>query len=128
MTTPATPDLAPAGPKAPATPAPNGPTSTAFTARLAVSAVLLAVYYARFFLLVRQEVSTLVQIAILLIAALLLALPERVMPRSNLHRRRAIGTCTVTARTSTPRTAPRPSPARSTTPSRRSSRTSRPAA
>jgi hypothetical protein len=46
MSTPATPDLAPAGPKPPATPAPNGPTSAAFTARLAVSVALLAVYYA----------------------------------------------------------------------------------
>ena len=52
-----------------------------YTLRLIGAAfALLSLYYARFFLAVRQETATLVQIAILLIAAAVLLLPIRRVP------------------------------------------------
>ena len=47
---------------------------------VAVAFVLLTLYYARFFVAVRQEASTLVQIGILLAAAAVLALPVHGAP------------------------------------------------
>ena len=42
---------------------------------------MLALYYARFFVAVRQETATLVQIGILVAAAAVLAVPARLTPR-----------------------------------------------
>jgi hypothetical protein len=47
---------------------------------IAVAFALLTLYYARFFLAVRQETATLVQIGILLLAAAVLAVPARLTP------------------------------------------------
>jgi hypothetical protein len=47
---------------------------------IAVPVALLSLYYARFFLAVRQEASTLVQIGILLAATAVLAIPVRLTP------------------------------------------------
>jgi hypothetical protein len=44
---------------------------------IAVAFALLTLYYARFFVAVRQEISTLVQIGILLAAAVVLVVPAR---------------------------------------------------
>ncbi len=54
---------------------------------LALAFVALSLYYARFFIAVRQEASTLVQIGVLLVAAAVLSVPLR-LPRMNL---RALG-------------------------------------
>jgi hypothetical protein len=50
----------------------------------AIGFVLMTGYYARFFFGVRQEGATLVQIAILLVAAGVLLLPQRSVPRLGL--------------------------------------------
>jgi hypothetical protein len=47
---------------------------------IAAAFALLTLYYARFFVAVRQEAATLVQIGILLVAATVLALPARLVP------------------------------------------------
>jgi hypothetical protein len=47
---------------------------------VAVAFALLTLYYARFFVAVRQEAATLVQIGVLLAAAAVVALPVRVAP------------------------------------------------
>jgi hypothetical protein len=52
----------------------------------AASLVMMMLYYARFFVAVRQEASTLVQIGLLVVAAVVLALPARVLPKVALNR------------------------------------------
>jgi uncharacterized membrane protein HdeD (DUF308 family) len=47
----------------------------------AAGIVLMTAYYARFFIAVRQEASTLAQIGLLLVAATILVLPSRLLPR-----------------------------------------------
>jgi|SRR3954452_4658744 len=61
----------------------------------AVGVVLMTAYYARFFFAVRQEGSTLVQIALLLLAAGVLLVPARSIPRLGLNAW-IIGVATIT--------------------------------